>query len=688
MRQQVLTFAQLRGAARRHHCPLCHKSICSSCSDKGEEGRVCHSCRENGQPPLVSEVQYGLLRLPDENCLSLMFRGTATHTDIVIDNKTKPRDLLRHFPHLQAEGRSLLVHGGAEEQVALVYDKVKAELLAACAPAENRDMKLVLGGHSLGGAYATVLALRLLIDPETQPLMLHHDCEVLTFGAPRVIYDTGRLADGLSAALPAMSARPSTLAAVAAAAAGAAAAAAHPVAGPTATLAAASIAAPGPRRGSTAAAAAAQLHSVDAFFMNRFRVFVNESDIVPRLLGNHISALNLVAHTVKRFARSIFNVQLAPAEVETELHHFTQLGSVYALVSGRPCLHIPPGTATDKFFRVFPFGLSSAFEYHRTALYEMRLLAAWEALFKARAVVRPTPGAAVQPPAFNPSDDDLTQEPVTADVQLGLIASLTGTAHDALLRLRTSIGSFATLMQASPLLRFGSGADGNETERKRRKQAEEDGGGSGGGEVRRGRGSGVGASARRVPPPPPATSTTSTTSSSSTTTTASAYVDHRRVRVPRVGREPVRAQLGAPHVRLEVEDEEVVAVDGAVVAAEDVEVALVHHCAREDPAARRVGRELDRTPRALRGAVPLAVHVGEFREVRVGIGRVGGEELLRVGGEAQLRVQVLLERRRRRGHGRHRLGERFDVPVGETTMGASYDLGRNRVFEERSDTFR
>lgn len=387
-------------------------------------------------------MHYGLMRLHQDRVLALVFRGTASHSDMVIDGKTKPRNILQHHADATAAGHSLFVHGGVAEQIDLAYDHIKADLLAACNAPENRGLKLAFAGHSLGGAYATVLAIRLLLDPETQPVLMAHEFEVLSFGAPRVIFDAGRLTEGLEATLP-PAARLTAAEEEAAVTAASSTSTRRVTTTATATDADTDtdgakrgVTAPSPatqalnRRRATAAVAAALERAVQKFYSTRFRFFVNESDIVPRLLGNKISGLGVAAQTVKHFARSVFSVQLRPSEVEVELHHYVHLGAVFALVSGQPCLHIPPGPPTDKFFRLFPFDFNSAFQFHRTALYEMRLLAAYEALVTAREEVRPTPDMAA--PSFTPSDDDLSHEPVDPEVRESFIAHLTSAASKGL----------------------------------------------------------------------------------------------------------------------------------------------------------------------------------------------------------------------------------------------------------------
>ena len=107
----------------------------------------------------------------------VVFRGSHTPTDFMIVNAaTTP---IRTF-----DGKSNVVHGGAWNALHSVDDMATDEIkvILEAAITTNPNIKVVLCGHSLGGAYAILCALELL--HEDDGVKVDH---VIGHGPPQVI---------------------------------------------------------------------------------------------------------------------------------------------------------------------------------------------------------------------------------------------------------------------------------------------------------------------------------------------------------------------------------------------------------------------------------------------------------------------------------------------------------------------
>ncbi|EDQ88192.1 uncharacterized protein MONBRDRAFT_9118 [Monosiga brevicollis MX1] len=377
----------------RYHCSACYHSVCGACSGMNEKLRVCSACQKL-RPAARSEIQYGVMRLHEQRAIVVSFRGTKTRADIAIDAKTKPKDLLAlaHSwgftvpsaasdtptepanqpifsraplspypvfsgsvmnptptnsasavpprpppPHTNPHNPvrpSLLVHGGVVDQIALCYDSIKRHILEELGKVENRRLRLVLCGHSLGGGYASAFVLLALMDPELRPVMLKHDFQVLTFGSPRILFRDHSLEQGLDAIASA--------------------------------------------QGSSRAGTSDQTYSGAAhpFFERHFTSWVNEEDIVPRLLGNSVRGLGVAQSVLKQVANSLMSLQVHADELEDNLEHFEHVGRVVALSGTGDCRDID-AALTDDFFSMRGLVYKSAIAAHMTAEYERRIATAF-----------------------------------------------------------------------------------------------------------------------------------------------------------------------------------------------------------------------------------------------------------------------------------------------------------------------
>lgn len=277
-----------------------------------ESERVCEICVVNPTPPSC-EVQYVVARAHQSRAIVVAFRGTKTKADIAIDAKTKPNDLLQEIQSV----KPLLVHGGVANQLLLCYDDLKAELLQTVSRPENKGMKIRVTGHSLGGAYAQAFALRALADEELRDVMLKHDFQVITFGSPRIIYKHPGMECGLEQLVP-------------------------------------------------------SAQTLSQFTEHHFVTIVNDSDIVPRLLGNKITGAGLAYSALKSLAKPVLSVHVSTSEVEKNLEYFEHLGKVTSLTDDGKFVLIQPEDWAD-FFKIPATRGRDLLANHSTGLYELRL---------------------------------------------------------------------------------------------------------------------------------------------------------------------------------------------------------------------------------------------------------------------------------------------------------------------------
>jgi len=101
----------------------------------------------------------------NENGIVLAFRGTDDVTDWLINLNV-----------VQIEDHGALVHRGFCQALTTVWPRIEAKLLALL---DHRPRKIWITGHSLGGALATLTALRI-------QRMGIGQLETFTFGQPRV----------------------------------------------------------------------------------------------------------------------------------------------------------------------------------------------------------------------------------------------------------------------------------------------------------------------------------------------------------------------------------------------------------------------------------------------------------------------------------------------------------------------
>jgi hypothetical protein len=252
------------------------------------------------------------------------------------------------------------VHGGVVDQVQLAFPELKAALLHAYAEASNQRLQLTFTGHSLGGSYAVTFALRALADDDLRPILLKQRFQVLTFGAPRVVYQA-REETGKTGPMATMAQTPVYPAV-------------PPLGGGELSVGSQSEE-PSPNRPTATpwhSLAPGRVNSL-SFFNHHFLNIINDQDVVPRLLGNRIAGSSLAVKAIHTLAKPLLSLHVAAAEIETKLEHFTHVGAVIVLDDDGGLVQLPtaPGVA-DGFFSTRP-AWQHVLRNHRTGEYELRV---------------------------------------------------------------------------------------------------------------------------------------------------------------------------------------------------------------------------------------------------------------------------------------------------------------------------
>lgn len=111
-----------------------------------------------------------------KNILLLIFRGTSTNKDILID-----LDVYRDYLYLDNyEGTKPLIHSGFLEQFETVKNKIIEEIEEY--KKLNNNFHIIFTGHSLGGALATLSSLYFYYKYKLEEIEIN----TITFGSPRV----------------------------------------------------------------------------------------------------------------------------------------------------------------------------------------------------------------------------------------------------------------------------------------------------------------------------------------------------------------------------------------------------------------------------------------------------------------------------------------------------------------------
>lgn len=232
---------------------------------------------------LASPQQYGLWEVQGLG-LVVAFRGTASPQDIMIDVNIAPEPLAGAFSPGQA---SFSVHSGFYEGARKHAENI-VSLVRLQQRRRGHSLPVWVTGHSLGGGYANCLILHLLAQQQGAHLFSAGGGAV-TFGAPQVLYSED--ASALYEALSSLESR-------------------------------------GWSADGSSRPADAQLH---------FHNFVNNADVVPRLLG---SSLDSVHDRIQQYVASM-------QRVRSISQHYHPFGGYHLIVGTQvrtpPPEHVAPG---------------------------------------------------------------------------------------------------------------------------------------------------------------------------------------------------------------------------------------------------------------------------------------------------------------------------------------------------------
>eukprot|EP00049_Salpingoeca_infusionum_P002754 m.59418 g.59418 ORF g.59418 m.59418 type:complete len:655 (-) comp11771_c0_seq1:341-2305(-) len=418
----------------RHHCCCCFRSVCTSDSTVVNGHRICSLCIAakdyDTSPILENEVQYVVSTVPDHNCIVVAFRGTQTLTDLVIDGQTAPLDLVSDLElssdvqhctkrtmtgdnsdigiasashsdsHSDSDsdntsqalvqggedGFHILAHGGVVSHLKHIYGDITSQVQSLLDNPQHKGKDIILCGHSLGGAYATACALRMLADSTIRSTVLTHNLRVHTFGAPRIVFSSSENNTVLHQLAPSPSSfcssskhhqhtacgwereqaeeeeketmkkreenRKQTEAA-------------------TCTSPARDLA-----NVNTSKNVAAEESTALLFLRTTFQNYVNQTDLIPRLLGNRIAGRTLAPFALPVVGRRFMSVQLHKSQISKDIDKYTHLGCVRAFTADETLVDIQPEDEKN-FFKLYPYDAFNMLKHHDTDGYLERVAAAY-----------------------------------------------------------------------------------------------------------------------------------------------------------------------------------------------------------------------------------------------------------------------------------------------------------------------